>query len=48
MTGRARGLLCHKCNRSIATADDKPEVLRRLADYLEKYSGGREIENVSK
>lgn len=34
-TGRIRGLLCQKCNTSLGMVDDKPETLRRLADYLE-------------
>jgi len=35
-TGKIRGLLCHDCNRTIATAHDDPSILRRLADYLER------------
>lgn len=35
-TGEVRGLLCLKCNRILGLADDDPEVLRRLADYLER------------
>lgn len=34
-TGRVRGLLCHDCNRTIATALDNPATLRALAHYLE-------------
>jgi hypothetical protein len=34
-TGVKRGLLCHDCNRTIATAHDNPDILRRLASYLE-------------
>lgn len=33
-TGRARGLLCHRCNRLLGHAGDDPEILRRAADYL--------------
>lgn len=38
VTGKRRGLLCHDCNRTIATAHDSPAVLRALADYLEQSS----------
>lgn len=38
-TGKIRGLLCHDCNRTIATAHDNPEVLRKLANYLTKREG---------
>jgi len=34
-TGKMRGLLCHDCNRTIATAQDNPNILRQLAKYLE-------------
>jgi hypothetical protein len=34
-TGKVRGLLCLKCNRILGLADDNPEILRNLADYLE-------------
>lgn len=35
-TGKVRGLLCHDCNRTIATAHDDPDILRGLATYLEE------------
>ena len=36
-TGLVRGLLCRMCNgRLLTSARDKPEVLRRAADYLER------------
>lgn len=35
VTGKARGLLCHDCNRTIATAHDNPATLRALASYVE-------------
>jgi protein-arginine kinase activator protein McsA len=38
-TNRIRGLLCHECNRTIATAQDSPQILRQLADYLENPPG---------
>jgi hypothetical protein len=34
-TGTVRGLLCDPCNRSLGFAKDDPEVLRRMADYVE-------------
>lgn len=35
-TGRPRGLLCHKCNRALASWVT-PEWLRAAADYLERF-----------
>ena len=34
-TGVVRGLLCHRCNLAIGHAEDDPQRLRRMADYLE-------------
>ena len=34
-TGRARGLLCSRCNRGIGWFNDNPTWLRIAADYLE-------------
>lgn len=34
-TGEVRGLLCNKCNHALGNAGDDPELLRRLATYLE-------------
>lgn len=36
-TGLVRGLLCGNCNFSIGYAKDDPEILRGLADYLERH-----------
>lgn len=33
---RIRGLLCRKCNLALGHTNDDPEILRRLASYLEK------------
>lgn len=34
-TGKVRGLLCHDCNL-VARKHATPEILRRLADYIER------------
>ena len=36
ITGKIRGLICNKCNLAIGNAEDSPERLRLMADYLEK------------
>lgn len=33
-----RGVLCGWCNRALGYAGDSPEVLRRMADYLDWYA----------
>lgn len=35
-TGKFRGLLCLRCNTAVGHAGDDPEVLRALADYVER------------
>jgi hypothetical protein len=35
-TGKVRGILCSGCNMAAGHAEDGPERLRALADYLEK------------
>jgi hypothetical protein len=37
-TGRIRGLLCSKCNTALGQADDSPERLRAMADYIERHA----------
>jgi hypothetical protein len=32
-----RGCLCQHCNRSMGQAKDNPVILRKLADYIDKY-----------
>jgi len=34
-----RGWLCNKCNTALGFAGDSPEILRKLADYLEAHHG---------
>ena len=35
-TGLFRGWLCNRCNRTLGFVYDNPEVLRKLAEYLER------------
>lgn len=37
-TNKIRGLLCDGCNRAEGYLRSDPEVIRRLADYVEKHS----------
>lgn len=37
-TGLVRGLLCQRCNTAVGMAQDRPELLRQMADYVEKSS----------
>ena len=38
-TGKFRGWLCHGCNTSLGHASDDPNILRAMAEYLEKSNG---------
>lgn len=38
-TGCLRGLLCEGCNRGIGLLRDDPDLLRRAADYIERFRG---------
>lgn len=35
ITGKVRGLLCQPCNVSIGKMKENPNLLRKLADYIE-------------
>lgn len=35
-TGKVRGLLCNRCNRSIGLMEDNVDLLRKAIDYLER------------
>jgi hypothetical protein len=37
LSGKLRGMLCSRCNIAIGSAEDDPEVLRALADYIERF-----------
>lgn len=36
--GHFRGWLCDRCNTALGAAEDRPELLREMADYLERTS----------
>lgn len=38
ITGIVRGILCGACNRAIGLFKDSPQIIRAVADYLEKNS----------
>ncbi len=37
--GGVRGLICQGCNMALGNAKDNPDILRKLADYLDDYYG---------
>jgi hypothetical protein len=39
-TGACRGLLCFACNRGLGKAEDNPETLRAMIEYLRKHAPG--------
>ena len=36
-TGKLRGIICNRCNMALGNVGDSPQVLRSLANYLEKH-----------
>lgn len=36
--GHFRGWLCDRCNTTLGAVQDKPDLLRKMADYLERTS----------
>ena len=36
-TGAIRGLLCSRCNTALGSMQDSPAILRRAAEYLERF-----------
>lgn len=36
-SGRVRELLCHRCNVGLGFGRDSPDLLRRMADYVERH-----------
>lgn len=36
-TGKVRALLCNRCNRTLGLAEDSPELLIKMAEYLKNY-----------
>jgi len=45
-TNEFRGLLCFRCNSALSMANDSPEILRRMAKYLER--GKIDVETTSR
>lgn len=41
--GQLRGLLCRLCNAGLGTFEDSPELLRRAANYLDRWGAQQEI-----
>jgi hypothetical protein len=37
LSGKFRGWLCDRCNKTLGHVKDSPELLRKLADYLEAH-----------
>jgi hypothetical protein len=46
-TGNVRGILCQPCNTSLGKCNDDPEILRKLAEYLEVHGRGASSKSYS-
>lgn len=42
-TGKIRGLLCDSCNRAEGFLQSNVDIIRKLADYVEKHKNGLEL-----
>jgi hypothetical protein len=42
-TGAFRGWICGKCNTALGLADDDPEILLKLIEYLKRSRALREV-----
>jgi hypothetical protein len=42
ITGEIRGLLCGNCNAMLGQAKEKEEILRKGAEYLERYANSKD------
>ena len=45
-TGNVRKLLCDECNHAIGNAKENPELLRKMASYLDEHSSIPQINSV--
>ena len=36
-TGKVRALLCNRCNRVLGLAEDSPELLSKMSNYLKEH-----------
>lgn len=41
-TGKVRSLLCYRCNSALGSMRDRPDLLRKAADYIERHRASRE------
>ena len=38
-TGQVRGVLCFRCNSALGYANDNPNIIRAMGDYLSNFNG---------
>lgn len=41
ITGKVRGLLCHRCNVALGFVQENPDLIKRMISYLERKGDGR-------